>query len=600
MLSRLLRRIFGARRARDPGWLTRAAEFQREGRYTDAAAVSEARLAVDPGDTEALQALAAAQLAQGRSHEGLALLRRAAALAPGEWQLHGMLARVHAAMGEPDEAIAGYRQALALRPDLGTEADALAGLLGSRGRYDDAEDCSRAAIAACGDSAQRRHALAAALFEQGRVHDAIAELKASRAIDPDAPDVHSDLVRALNYVADRETVFAEHRAWALRHAEKLGENAPLHTNRPDPDRRLRVGYVSPYFRKHAVTFFLEPAIEHRDRDAFDVVLFADVARPDEYSERLKAHGAQWRNTVGASDEALARLVRDERIDILVDLSGHTPGQRLLAFARRPAPVQVTWMGYPNTTGMTAMGYRIGDARCDPPGMTERLYSERLVRLPEIYLSWRPPPDAPDPGPLPAIGAGRVTFASFNSCYKITPATVELWSRILHEVAESRLLLFAVPPGRAQSLLRERFAALGIAADRLEFRTRVSLEEFMAAHCEVDIALDCFPYHGTTTTCSTLWMGVPLVCLAGSAHVSRVGVTMLHSVGLPMLAVDTEDDYVSAACRLARDLDALAALRAGLRERMRDSPLTDGAACASALDHAYREMWRTWCSSAAVR
>jgi predicted O-linked N-acetylglucosamine transferase (SPINDLY family) len=233
-------------------------------------------------------------------------------------------------------------------------------------------------------------------------------------------------------------------------------------------------------------------------------------------------------------------------------------------------------------------------------MTERLYTERLVRLPEIYLSWQPPPDAPDPGPLPARTTGRVTFASFNSCYKITPAVVGLWSRILHEVADSRLLLFTVPSGRAQSLLRERFAALGIRADRLEFRGRTSLEAFMAAHCEVDVALDCFPYHGTTTTCSTLWMGVPLVCLAGSAHVSRVGATMLHSVGLPSLVVETADEYVSTACRLARDFDALTTLRASLRERMRASPLTDGRAHAHALDRAYREMWRTWCSSTIVR
>ena len=596
MLTSLLKKIFRDTPAQDRDWRARATAFQHAARFEEAAAVCEARLKREPADAEALQALAAAFFGQGRSAEGLATLQKAAAAAPHDAGLHATLGRVWAAMGQIDAALASYREALALRPDLGATADDLAGLLKAKGLYDEAEDCSRTALAASGESAHRRHALAAALFEQGRVDEAIGELKVSLALDENAPDVESDLVRALNYVADPDTVFEAHRAWGLRHASPLTATALPHTNARDPKRRLRVGYVSPYFRKHAVTFFLEPAVEHRDRESFDVVLYADVARPDDYSERLKAHGVEWRSTVGAGDAAVAGMVREDMIDILVDLSGHTPGQRLLAFARRPAPVQVTWMGYPNSTGMTAVDYRIGDARCDPPGMTERHYTERLVRLPEIYLSWQPPPDAPDPGPLPALATGRVTFGSFNSCYKITDATVELWSRILREVPESRLLLFAVPPGRAQDLLRERFAALAIAAGRIEFRPRVSLEAFMEAHREVDIALDCFPYHGTTTTCSTLWMGVPLVCLAGSAHVSRVGVTMLSSVGLENLAVSTQDEYVTAACRLARDLDALAAIRGSLRERMRRSPLTNGPAFAQALDAAYRAMWESWCTA----
>ncbi len=600
MLRNLLKGLFGARQTQDSTWLARAAAFQRDGRFADAAAVCEVRLATHPTDTDALQGLAAAQLAQGRTQVGIALLRRTAALMPADWRLHATLARVHTAVGDIDEAIARYRQALTLQPDSGTDADALAELLRTRGRYDEAEDCCRAALAACGDTAQRRHTLAAALFEQGRVDEAIAELKASLAMDPAAAHVHSDLLRALNYVADPETVFAEHRAWGLRHAEALGQNAPPHTNDPVPNRRLRVGYVSPYFRKHAVTFFLEPAIEHRDREAFDVVLFADVSRPDEYSERLKAHGAQWRNTVGASDEALARIVRDEGIDILVDLSGHTPGNRLLAFARRPAPVQATWNGYPNTTGMIAVDYRISDAFSDPPGLTERLHTERLVRLPRVYMAWRPPTDAPESGPPPALASGRITFGSFNSCYKISGTAVELWSRVLGEMPGSRLLLFTVPCGRAASRLRERFAACGIAADRIELRSRLPHEAFLEAHREVDIALDSFPYHGTTTTCFSLWMGVPVVSLTGSTHVSRVGVSMLSSIGLEKLAVTTAEDYVAAACRLAQDVQTLAILRAGLRERMRDSPLTDGPSHARALDRAYREMWRTWCSSAAIR
>jgi predicted O-linked N-acetylglucosamine transferase (SPINDLY family) len=242
-----------------------------------------------------------------------------------------------------------------------------------------------------------------------------------------------------------------------------------------------------------------------------------------------------------------------------------------------------------------MGYRVTDALCDPPGETERFHSETLTRLPGIFMSWRPPADAPDPGALPAAAAGRVTFGSLNSCYKVTPTTARLWSRVLEAVPGSRLVLFTVPGPRAEARLRALFDSLGVAQERLEMRPRLSHEGFLEAHREVDIALDSYPYHGTTTTCFSLWMGVPVLCLTGAEHRSRVGLTLLSSIGLAELAQSSPDGFVTAAARLAGDLDRLAALRAGLRRRMLDGALTDGAACAKALENAYREMWRAWCS-----
>jgi predicted O-linked N-acetylglucosamine transferase (SPINDLY family) len=458
-------------------------------------------------------------------------------------------------------------------------------------RYDEAEDRCRAAIAAAGDSAARRHALAGVLFEQGRVEESIVELNASLTLTADAPAVHSDLLRAMNYHDgfDPQTVYEAHTEWGRRYAEPLSRGAAAHANDRDPARRLRVGYVSPYFRKHAVTFFFESVVQHHDRSAFDLVLYADVPRPDDYSERLRSYGAQWRSTVGLSDAALAQMVRNDAIDVLVDLSGHTPGNRLLAFARKPAPIQVTWNGYPNTTGTIEMDYRVTDARCDPPGATERFHTEKLVRLPEIYMSWQAPAGTPAPGPLPASSAAGVTFASFNACYKVTPTIVRLWSRILDELPASRLVLFTVPRGRAEERIRRLFAAEGITGSRIETRPRVSHEAFLEAHREVDIALDSFPYHGTTTTCFSLWMGVPVVSLVGPTHVSRVGLTLLSSAGVPDLAAFNADDYVAAAVRLARNMPELVALRVGLRERMLRSPLMNGAACAKALEDAYRGM-----------
>ena len=576
-------------------WRERATVLQQSGAFAEAAALCEARLTEDPKDADAQQMRGAALFRLGRTAEGLSCLHEAAKLTPTNGDLQLQIARVYAAIGQLQPALAAYRSAHAL--DIPAAAGELAMLLKTVEGYDEAEDCLRAALPRSTTPARDRHRLAGMLFEQGRVPEAIAELRAALALEPEDPVVHSDLLRALNYAdgIDPDAIFEEHRAWARRHADPLARDLPPFANEISPGRRLRVGYVSPYFRKHAVTFFLESVLAAYDRSAFDIYLYADVARPDSYSERLKSYGLTWRDTLRISDEALAQAVREDRIDILVDLSGHTPGHRLLAFARRPAPVQVTWNGYPNTTGMSAIDYRVSDALCDPPGLTERLHSERLVRLPQIYMSWHPPDDAPEPGAAPVIATGRITFGSFNSCYKLTPTIVNLWARVLNAVENSRLIVYAVPGARAEHRLRELFAASGLASGRIEVRPRVTHEAFLEAHREVDIALDSYPYHGTTTTCFSLWMGVPVVSLVGRTHVSRVGLTLLSSVGLEALAAPDYDGYVNAAASLARDPQRLGALRSGLRDRMLASALTDGAACARALEAAYRRMWVEWCS-----
>lgn len=441
-----------------------------------------------------------------------------------------------------------------------------------------------------------RHVLGNVLFEQGRVEEGMAEIRAALQANPAMPEAHSDLVRMLNYISvDPVVRYRGHREWAERFARPLERAALPHPNVPDSGRRLRVGFVSPYFRKHAVTFFLEPVLEHYDRDRMEIFLYADVVQPDEYSRRLQTHAA-WRDTTGLTDERLAALVREDAIDILVDLSGQTPGHRLLAFARRPAPLQATWCGYPNTTGMDSMDYRITDAYCDPPGTTEHLHSEALLRLPRIYMAWRPPDAAPDAGPLPALAAGAVTFGSFNSTYKITPELCALWSRILHRVPGSRLTLFAYTGEVAVRRVRRLFEAQGIAPARLVILPRMTYEEFLDAHRQIDIALDAFPYHGTTTTCSCLWMGLPVIVLAGTAHVSRVGVSMLSNLGLERLVASTPDDYVELAAGLASDTTKLAAIRAGLRGLMSRSPNTDGAACAASLEAVFRDAWHRWCGA----
>jgi protein O-GlcNAc transferase len=579
-----------------PSWLAEGLQLQHLGRYREAAELSRSVLAREPDNVDALQLLSAALLAQGHSRESLACLRQAAELAPESAETRANLASVLVRTGDHAGAIDAYRHAVRLRPAYVGAWHNLALLMKILGRYDEAEECCRCGLRANARHAGLRHALAGALFEQGRVDEAVDEARASLAADPGASAAHSDLLRMLNYAwpQDPVVVYREHCGWDERHARALGTGAPPHRNDPDPGRRLRVGFVSPHFRKHAMTFFFESVVEHHDPERLEILLYADVAQPDDYSERLRSHGAAWRGIVGRSDSQVADMVRDDAVDILVDLSGHTPHHRLLAFARRPAPVQVTWNGYPNTTGMAAMDYRITDARCDPPGATEHLHAEKLIRLPSIYMSWHPPVDAPEPGPLPALQSGQVTFGSFNSCFKITAAMAGLWSRILDRVAGSRLMLLTINGAAAERRVRDLFAGHGIDPARLEILPRVSHEEFLAAHRRADIALDTFPYHGTTTTCFSLWMGLPVVVLEGATHASRVGVSMLTALGVRELVARNDDEYVEIAARVAADLPALGKMRAGLRGTLSRSPLADGPNGARELENAFREMWRTWC------
>ena len=610
MLGSLLKRLLGSRASTiapfpadvkkiDSRWIEATLRLQQQSAHADVVARCGAALAHEPDHADVLNLLAAALLAQGRAQEGIGHLRRAATLTPSA-RAHAHLGEVLAATGDLEGAIASYRSAVMLKPDDANAWNTLAALLKALARYDEAEECCNAGVRADPRHAALKHTLATVLFEQGRVEEAIATIRESLALQPGNPAAHSELLRMLSY-ADRQDpveVFREHRAWAARHARPLEDAASPHRNDPDPARRLRIGFVSPYIHKHAVTFFLESVIEHHDRAQFDIFLYADVARPDGYSERLRQHGANWRCTLALDHAQLAQCVGDDAIDILVDLSGHTANNRLLAFARRPAPVQVNWLGFPSTTGMASMDYRITDRYCDPPGSTEHLNTEALVRLPGIYMAWRPPEGTPAVGPLPAVANGYVTFGTFHSAFKIAPTIATLWARILERVPRARLRVLAVSGVAAERHARGLFS--GIDPQRIDFLPRLTFDDYLAAFRQVDIALDTFPYHGATTTCFSLWMGLPVVVLEGVTHASRADVSMLNNVGLPQLVAKTGDEYVAIAAQLAHDLAQLAQLRADLRGMMARSPNADGRECARNLERAFREMWVTWCRKSVIR
>ena len=352
---------------------------------------------------------------------------------------------------------------------------------------------------------------------------------------------------------------------------------------------VKIGYVSGDFRRHSVSHFLLPVFRHHDRTAFEIHGYSNNALTDDVTERLTALADGWRLIFGLDDEAAARMIAEDGIDILVDLSGHTAHNRLSLFARQPAPVQVTWLGYPGSTGLKAIGYRLVDAITDPPGEADAHYSERLVRLDHGFLCYAPLDQAPAPVPRPE---GPIRFGSFNNPAKLSPATLDLWVKVLEAVDGSELLLkgrpFADPKVR-QALLT-RFGKRGIASDRIVLLEHIAApEQHLAAYGEMDIALDPFPYNGTTTTCEALWMGVPVVTLLGDRHSARVGASLLTQVGLDSLIAHTPQDYIRLAADLAADYRRRAGLRGKLRAMMQNSPLCDGPGFTRRLENAYRGM-----------
>jgi protein O-GlcNAc transferase len=355
--------------------------------------------------------------------------------------------------------------------------------------------------------------------------------------------------------------------------------------------------VSPDLRSHSVAFFVEPLLKTHDRARFDVFCYADVRHPDAVTERLKGLTDHWRDIVGLDDVEVARLICEDRVDILVDLAGHTAHNRLLVFARKPAPIQIAYLGYPNTRGFDDMDYWLTDALADPPGESGRFYVEEIVRLPNGFNCYQPPPQSPPVSPLPALETGHINLGSFNNATKINEGVIACWAAILHAVPQARLILKAraLADRQTRKRLEQYFIGYGIPVERVEMIGWIPASaDHLELYDRVDIALDTFPYNGHTTTCEALWMGVPVITLAGKVHAGRVGVSLLTQAGLSELIAESPQAYVDMAVGLTRDRERLAELRQGLRGRIKRSPLTDATGLTCAIEAAYRTMWQTWC------
>ncbi len=565
------------------------------GRLDEAADTLRAVVRAYPDHAAAQLNLGLVLRAQGDLDAAAGALSKAVELEPRSIEVLNSLGSLLHEQGRTDEAVACFERSLAAAPG---DPGGLTGLglaLLARGDLARARDCLQRVAEAQPDSAQAANNLATAHRAQGDLQRAIEWYRRALALQPDASDAWSNLLGALNYLPELPLaeLFAEHRRYGERLEAPLQAHWPAHDNDRDPERPLRVGYVSADFREHAMAFSILPVLAHHDPARFEVFCYANHPREDPYTARMRRHVREWHRVAGLGDEALAALVRRDRIDILVDLSGHTARNRLPVFARKPAPVQATWLGYVTTTGLAAVDYRLTDACADPPGDDERGYTERLLRLAWVTV-FEPSEASPPVAPAPALGGARFTFGCLNHHAKLTPAVIALWARILAAAPESRLILGNAGDADTRSRLAAAFAGHRIAADRLAFRPTLPLAEFLALHAEIDLALDPFPYCGGATSCHALWMGVPFVTLAGDRYMGRIGASLLNQVGLGEFVAQTPDEYVALAVGAARDPARIAALRAGMRGRLAASPLLDGAGFVRGLEAAYRAMWRTWC------
>ena len=607
-----------------------ALAIKRQGDLDGALACYRRVLELAPDDALAWNNMGNALQAKGAFDEAEAALARAAALLPELAEAHNNLGNLLRRRGDLAAARACYETALGRRPDYAAAHCNLGNLEMETGRFEAAEACYRRALCGApedpevlsnlGQSLRLQGRLAAAetataaalarrpdfaeahnhrgliLQDQGRIAEALEAFGTAMHLAPGDPRPHSNRLFARHYAvgADPAEQLADARKW-WRRVNPGPATAPAAVlgGGPDDRRRLRVGYVSGDFRRHSVGFFLMPLLAHHDRRRVEICCYAQVRRSDEMTVRFRRLADRWRSIVGQDTVRVADRIRQDGVDILVDLAGHSADNRLDVFARRPAPVQVTWLGYPGTTGSPAIAFRITDAVADPPGQSDTWHSERLVRLPGGFLCYGPPEEAPAVGPPPSRANGFVTFGSFNTLPKINPSVLATWAALLRRVPASRLLIKC--PQLADTDTRQRiaarFTAQGVAADRIRMQPKTpDTAAHLALYNAVDIGLDPFPYNGTTTTCEALFMGVPVVTWRGDRHSARVGASILGRVGLADLIARDPADYVARAAALAVDTDRCARLRGELRRRLGRSSLCDGAAFARTFEAALFDMW----------
>ncbi|OAI51257.1 hypothetical protein AYO44_04990 [Planctomycetaceae bacterium SCGC AG-212-F19] len=569
-------------------------QYHRAGDYPRAEAVYRDLMQRGPPSAELLYLLGSACLAQQNLPETIAYLRQAVALQPDYPEALHNLGVALAQQRHFPEAAAYLRRAAQVRPGWLEPITNLGRLLQDQGDLDEAITCFCQALE-LHDTAEQHNQLGCALALRGDYHLAVAHFSEAVRQEPRYAVAHTNLLLALSHDPTQEpaALLAEHRWWGRLHGPEMAFQ-PTFTNQPDPDRRLRIGYVSPDFRRGPLAAFIEPVLAAHDLAEVETFAYAELSQPDAVTQRLQGQVSGWRFTRGLNDVQVAELIRTDGIDVLVDLAGHTANHRLGVFAMQPAPVQVTYLGYPGTTGLATIAYRLTDAVADPPGEPV-VHTEALVQLLGCFCCYAPPAEAPAVVPHPS-GDYPITFGAPHKLLKLNERVLDLWARVLHAVPHSRLLISRnTLTAQARDRLVARFGSQGIGAERLELRKAApDAAGYFGTYQAMDILLDSFPWTGHATTCEALWMGVPVVTLAGNRFASRMAASVLNAIGLPELIATNEKQYVATAARLATDRVELTRMRDELRPRMQHSPLCDASVFTRGLETAYRKMWRDWC------
>jgi predicted O-linked N-acetylglucosamine transferase (SPINDLY family) len=594
------------------------------------AAIAEYRncLSLNPNIAEGHQNLGCALHRVGQLDLAESHLRRAIELQPAMADAHNNLGSVLSAKMRFPEAIASYNEALRLRPDSAVTLSNLGSALRTRGQTEDAIKVLNRAVQLNPNLPEAYNNLGIALKETGRLTEAIAVYKRALSLRPNMgdainnlgnaykdsgnlpdaiacygrslvtgfvePGVHSNMIYTLQFHPgyDDESLYREQRRFNEIYARPLADGIRPHINDRSPERKLRIGYVSAYFYSQAESFFVAPLLENHDKENFEIHCYASVVRGDQFTKRLRDASSVWHDVLGMKDGPLAERIQNDGIDILMDLAMHMAHNRMLLFARKPAPVQVTWLAYPGGTGLDAMDYRITDAHMDPFDKPTDYYREESIRLPDCWACYNPLADIPQVAPR---GDRPVTFGSINNPCKNNEQLLSLWARIIAGVPGSRLLIQAYADSDRQRI-GDIFQRFGVGADRIEYIPRKPRLEYLRIYDKIDLCLDPLPYNGITTTCDALWMGVPVVTLSGRTAAGRAGVGILSTVGLPQLIAHTEDEFARIVTELANDPARLADYRATLRERMTKSQMMDGKSFAQKMEVAYRQMWHKWCAS----
>ncbi len=539
--------------------------------------------------------LALAYQAAERLEDAVVAVNRCIQLTPNDASAHAVLGQNLINLARHADAVAPLQEAVRLKPDFAEAYRLLGEALGNQQKLDDAIDAYRRAIQINPNNAVVHRLLGDAYFNLTRLEEAIASFDRAIELTPEDPGPLSARIFAMMF--DSRFTQTDIRDKAIEfdrvHGLPRREHILPFENDPDPQRRLRIGYVSRSFSAHVQSLFTVPLMRNHNRQNVEVFCYSGVNRPDQFTEQTRGGADVWWDVSELPDARIAARIRRDKIDILVDLTMHMADNCLTLFARKPAPIQVAWFAYPGTTGLSAIDYRFTDPYLDPPGMYDADYSEKSYRLRDTFWCIDSLQPDPDVGPLPALANGYVTFGNLNNFLKISNESVLAWSRVMQRVPGSKFLLLA-PEGSGRERVRSVARDVGINPDRFEFVGRQTRGKYLATYNRIDIGLDSFPYNGHTTSIDSYWMGVPVVTRVGKTLVGRAGFSQLSNLRMTELAGADVDQFVEIAANLAGDLPRLSQLRADLRERTVRSPLMDTKRFAESMELAYRDIWRKWC------